>query len=74
MHETIVYSKPNCPHCVAAKRMLDTLNIEYSIKELGEDISREELLHLFPSARTMPQIVLYGEHIGGYAELQLTLT
>ena len=74
MHETIVYSKPNCPHCVSAKRMLDNLKIEYSERVLGADLSREDLLSLFPNARTMPQIVLHGEHIGGYAELQLALT
>lgn len=74
MSNTIIYSKPNCSHCVAAKRMLDTWKIEYSVRELGTDLSREELLNLFPTARTMPQIVLHGEHIGGYAELQLALS
>ena len=35
--------------------------------------SREELLELFPTARTFPQITIDGESIGGYTEFEAYL-
>jgi glutaredoxin 3 len=72
--ETIVYSKVNCPSCVKAKRVLDNLNVPYTLQTLGEDIQPSELMELFeqkglPAPRTAPQIFLNGDYIGGYEQL-----
>lgn len=74
MSQSIVYSKPNCPSCVKAKAMLDKLNIQYEVKELGSDIQPQELFDLFeskglPMPRTAPQIFLRGTYVGGYDQL-----
>lgn len=66
---TIVYSKDNCPYCVKAKALLKGYGIAYTEVTIGKDITREEFLDLFPTARTVPQIILDGERIGGYDEL-----
>ena len=65
----IVYTKDNCPYCVKAKALLKGYGLEYTEMNIGRDISREEFLDTFPNARTVPQIVLEGEHVGGYEEL-----
>jgi glutaredoxin len=35
---------------------------------LDKDFSRNDMLHRFPMATTYPQILVDGEHIGGYTE------
>lgn len=67
--KAVVYSKPNCPNCVQAKNLLSIKNIEYTEIRIGEDITREEFFSLFPEAKTVPQIILQGRHIGGFQEL-----
>lgn len=64
-----VYSKDNCPYCVEAKRLLTSLNLAFEEKKVGVDVTREELLERVPNAKTVPQIIINGECIGGYTQL-----
>lgn len=65
----VVYSKPNCPYCVRAKHLLQNYSIPFTEKVVGADVTREELLEAAPNARTVPQIIINGEVIGGYEQL-----
>jgi len=47
--------------------------IEYEEKNIAEGHKIQDLLALVPNARTMPQIWLDDEHIGGYYELESKL-
>lgn len=69
MKSVIVYSKPNCPYCVRAKTLLDSYSILYTEKVIGVDTTREELLEVAPNARTVPQIIINNDVIGGYEQL-----
>lgn len=69
MRSVEVISKDNCPYCVKAKQLLEKLNIEFVEKKVGKDITREELLERVPNARSVPQIFINNENIGGYQEL-----
>ena len=74
MSETIIYSKPSCPNCVKAKKLLDDREVPYRAVELGTEIQPQELFDLFeakglPQPRTAPQIFLDGKYIGGYDQL-----
>jgi glutaredoxin len=67
-----VYSKPNCPFCVRAKKLLDEKGIGYT-EESAVD-KRDELIERVKAAtgaapRTVPQIWLNDTYIGGYNEL-----
>ena len=64
-----IYGKPQCPFCDRAKALCEQKGYEYTYKQLGEDFGREEVLELFPGARTFPQIKIDGKNIGGYMEL-----
>lgn len=64
-----VYTKENCPHCVKAKNLLGGYGLEYAEITIGKDISREDFLEMFPNVRTVPQVVMHGEHVGGYEDL-----
>lgn len=65
----IVYTKDNCPYCVKAKALLKEYGLEYIETVIGKDISREEFLDTFPTVRTVPQIIIDGEHVRGYQGL-----
>jgi len=69
--KVIVYSKPNCQFCDKAKALLTQLEIEYTEKVVTKDISLEELFEeLGKPVRTIPQIVIDKNHIGGFNELR----
>jgi glutaredoxin len=69
--QVIVYSKPACQFCDKAKALLTQLKIEYTEKVVTKDISLEELFkELGKTVRTIPQIVIDENHIGGFNELQ----
>ena len=71
--KAIVWSKPNCPQCTSAKQLLKYNNIEYEEKNIADGHKIQDLLALVPNAKTMPQIWLDEEHIGGYLELRKKL-
>ena len=66
----IVWSKYNCPYCDQAKALLKQQGIKYEERKIGDGYSREELLEAVPNARTVPQIFLDGNLIGGFTELK----
>ena len=53
--------------------VLRTKGIDYEEKNIAEGHKIQDLLEMVPNARTMPQIWLDEEHIGGYYELEKKL-
>jgi glutaredoxin len=70
----IVWSKYHCPYCDQAKALLTSKGIQFEEKKIGDGYTKEELLEAVPTARTVPQIFLDGELIGGFNELKTKLT
>lgn len=68
--KAIIWSKENCPYCVQAKALLTQKNIEFEERKIGEGYTKEDLLEAVPTARTVPQIFLDGELVGGFTELR----
>lgn len=64
-----IYSKPHCKYCIAAKSLLAQKCIDYKEYRIGEHISREDFLQLYPEAKTVPVIVVNNKWIGGFKEL-----
>jgi len=69
----IVWSKENCPFCDQAKRLLESQGIDYEERKIGSGYTREQLLEAVPTARSVPQIFLNGELVGGFTELRAKL-
>ena len=67
--DVIVWSKHNCPFCVRAKHALTDKGIDYEERLIGEDWSKEQLLEMVPDARSVPQIIIDGNPVGGYNDL-----
>jgi glutaredoxin len=68
--QAVVWSKYNCSFCDQAKALLDLHDIEYEERKIGDGYTREELLESVPGARTVPQIFIDGNLVGGYTELK----
>ena len=66
--QVIIYSKDNCSNCLKAKKILSKFNPKIII--LDKDISREEFFKKFPASKTVPQIIIDNNHIGGYEDLE----
>jgi len=65
----LIYGKPMCPFCDKAKALCEQRGYAYEYKTLGTDYTKEELLETFPGARTVPQIVINGQKIGGWDQM-----
>ena len=72
--KAIVWSKDQCPYCDQAKALLKSRNIEFEERNVSQDWTREQLLEAVPTARTLPQIFLDQELVGGFNELRQRLT
>jgi glutaredoxin len=70
MTTAIIWSKNACPFCDQAKNLLKSRGIEFEERNVSTDWTREQLLEAVPDARTVPQIFLDQQLIGGFTELQ----
>ena len=68
--QAIIWSKYDCPNCDKAKSLLKLRRIEYEERKIGDGWTKEELLEAIPTARSVPQVFLDGQLIGGYQELE----
>jgi glutaredoxin 3 len=65
-----IYSTGTCPICDNTKQLLTKWKIPFD--EVRVDLDRstlKEFLEVTNGARTVPQIVVDGKHIGGFTEL-----
>lgn len=67
--KAIVWSKPNCPYCVMAKKLLETKKYQVEERVIGFGWNTEQLFEAVPNVKTVPQIFLDEEYIGGYDNL-----
>ena len=70
MSNVIIWSKYNCPYCDQAKALLKQQDVRFEERKIGDGYTKEELLEAIPTARTVPQIVINGNVIGGFTELR----
>jgi glutaredoxin 3 len=68
--KAVVWSKYNCPYCDQAKALLKQRGIAFEERKIGDGYSKEDLLEAVPTARTVPQIFLNEQLIGGFTELK----
>ena len=64
-----IYSKNNCAYCDMAMKFFDSKKIPYQVYKADNAIVFNEMLVRNPNARTVPQIFIDDELIGGYTDL-----
>lgn len=64
----VIYGKSGCVHCDDAKELSKVNGIPFVWKDVTEGDTKKELLLLVPNAKTVPQIFVNGNHVGGFTE------
>jgi len=64
-----VYSSAHCPFCVMAKRLLDRKGVVYEEILVDLDPAKRQEMMKKSRQRTVPQIFINNEAIGGYTDL-----
>ncbi len=70
MAQVIMYSTAFCPFCMRAKALLKEKGIDFEdIDVMFDPAKRAEMMERSDGGRTVPQIFIDGEPIGGFDEL-----
>jgi len=68
--KVIVYTASWCGPCKYAKQLLNEKGIDYEEIDIEKEGMSREDLYKITGGRTVPQIVINGENIGGFTDLQ----
>ena len=67
--DILLYTKPFCGYCAAAKSLLQEKGVAWrEIDIAADDAQRDEMVRR-TGRRSVPQIFIGDEHIGGFDEL-----
>lgn len=69
MAKVEIYTSAICAYCVAAKNLLKQKGLDYAEIRIDTDPARREEMVKRTQRRTVPQIFIAGQHVGGYDEL-----
>ena len=64
-----IYSRSNCTYCEMAKKFFDYKDIDYVVYDTGISEIFDEMIKRNPRARTVPQIFIDDDLVGGYTDL-----
>jgi len=64
-----IYTSAMCAYCVAAKNLLKQKGLDYSEIRIDTDPSRRDEMLKRTQRRTVPQIFIAGQHVGGFDDL-----
>lgn len=64
-----IYTKQWCPYCAKAKALLKSKGLSYQEVDVTADEARQQEMVQRSGRRTVPQIFLDGESLGGYDDL-----
>ena len=71
MKKITMYSGDPCPYCGAAKALLKSKNIEIEEFDIWKDATKaKEMLQRTNGKRTIPQMFIGDQYIGGNDDLQ----
>lgn len=66
-----VFGKELCAYCSRAKALLKDEGLEFTYRDVEQDAGAfEEMMQRSDNYRTVPQVFIDGEFVGGYDELR----
>lgn len=69
MSDVVVYTTDYCPYCTRAKALLDKRGIAYEEVDVSSDPAKRQWLVATTGRRTVPQVFVKGQPVGGSDEL-----
>ncbi len=73
MSEVEIFTGPGCGYCDAAKALLNRRKMAFTERDISDPAVQAEFRERLPRTRSIPQIFIDGEHIGGFEDLELRL-
>jgi glutaredoxin 3 len=70
MAKIVIYTKANCPYCDWAKQLLQKRQASYSEIRVDLDPAKRAEMEQLSQRRTVPQIFINDQAIGGFDDLQ----
>lgn len=69
MPNVIIYSSANCAYCTQAKQIFSDRNVPFTEIRIDLDPIQREKMMTLTGRRTVPQIFINDQHIGGCDDL-----
>ena len=69
----LIFSKPACPACERAIRDATSLGYDIEVVKIIDSDTKQRLLDLLPTARSVPQIFIDGVYVGQTVPQQASL-
>ena len=66
MAKVVIYTTSYCPYCTGAKSLLRAKKVEFEEIDVTSDPERRAEMEKLSRRRTVPQIFIDGQAIGGY--------
>jgi len=71
MPDIEIYSKDWCPYCKKAKALFASKGLAYTEIDITSDLALQEQMVARSGRRTVPQIFVGGEPVGGYDDVAI---
>lgn len=70
MADVVIYTKPGCPYCAAAKTLLSKKGVDFTeIVASNDPEKKQEMIQKSGGRMTFPQVFVGEKHIGGSDDL-----
>jgi glutaredoxin 3 len=69
MKKVIIYTTSYCPYCVKAKSLLQRKGVKFEEINVNTDELREAMIAKSGGRKTVPQIFIGDNHVGGCDDL-----
>ena len=66
MPRVVVYTTDYCSYCFGAKDLLRSKKVEFEEVDVTDDLDRRAEMERLSGGKTVPQIFIDGQPIGGY--------
>lgn len=67
--EVVIYTTSWCPYCIRAKSLLSKKSVDYREINVEERPELRSWIQKRSGQRTVPQVFVNGQSLGGYSEL-----
>lgn len=68
-HNITIYTTGYCPYCFGAKDLLEAKGLRYEEIRVDQEPERRREMEQRTGRRTVPQVYVGDEHIGGFDDL-----
>jgi len=70
MPKVVIYTTATCPFCINAKRLLQSKGVRFDERRVDAKPDLRQRMMRESGQRTVPQIWIGQQHLGGYSELR----